>query len=131
MECISLCAWHVLFLYFVGQCMHSCIEPSLYWVDFFLEIFLCIETAYTSLYRTSWLCHSSKKLPLIRPHLHNMIESHTQRKRYNSQATTGQSTSVLHVCALTYRAVRTNMFQTRNHPSALLSSPCSASLLYC
>ena len=40
MECISLCAWHVLFLYFVSQCMHSCIEPSLHGVDFCLEIFL-------------------------------------------------------------------------------------------
>ena len=40
MECISLFAWHVLFLYFVSQCMHSCIEPSLHGLDFFLEIFL-------------------------------------------------------------------------------------------
>ena len=33
MECISLCAWHFLFLYFVSHC----IEPSLHVLDFFLE----------------------------------------------------------------------------------------------
>ena len=38
MECISLCAWHILFLYFVSQCMHSCIEPSLHGVDFFFMV---------------------------------------------------------------------------------------------
>ena len=36
MECILLCAWDFLFLYFVSQC----IEPSLHGLDFFLEIFL-------------------------------------------------------------------------------------------
>ena len=39
MECISPCTWHVLFLYFVRQCMHSCIEPSLHGVDFFQKSF--------------------------------------------------------------------------------------------
>ena len=40
-ECISLCAWHILFLYSVSQLVH-CIEPSLQGLDLFLEIFLWI-----------------------------------------------------------------------------------------
>ena len=34
MECISLCAWRFLFVYFVSQCKFI----EVYWVDF-LEIF--------------------------------------------------------------------------------------------
>ena len=39
MECISLCAWHVLF-FVLCQPVHSCIEPSLHELDWFFEIFL-------------------------------------------------------------------------------------------
>ena len=38
MECISLCAWHFLFVYLVSQCIHAL--NCLYQLDFFLEIFL-------------------------------------------------------------------------------------------
>ena len=27
MECISLCAWHFLFVYFVSQCIHALNHP--------------------------------------------------------------------------------------------------------
>ena len=40
MECISLRAWHFLFLYFVSQCSHVLTKPSLHRLDFFLVIFL-------------------------------------------------------------------------------------------
>ena len=36
MECISLCAWHFLFVYFVIQCIHSAIPTS---ARFLFEIF--------------------------------------------------------------------------------------------
>ena len=49
MECISLCAWHFLFLHFVSQCIHaSCIELSLHGLDSFLEIFLLRLVIYIS-----------------------------------------------------------------------------------
>ena len=30
MECIALCAWFFLFVYFISLCMHSCTEPTLH-----------------------------------------------------------------------------------------------------
>ena len=46
MQCISLymCARHVLFLYFVSQCIHACIEPSLHGLDFSFHEDLCIDS---------------------------------------------------------------------------------------
>ena len=41
MQCISLCAWHLLFMNFC-QPVHSCIEPSLHGVDLiFMETCFC------------------------------------------------------------------------------------------
>ena len=42
MECISLCAWHILFLHFVSQCIHALAIPT--WARFlfrnlFMEIY--------------------------------------------------------------------------------------------
>ena len=44
MECISLCAWHFLFL--LCQPVHSCNKPSLHGLDFFLEIFFYEDLYY-------------------------------------------------------------------------------------
>ena len=40
MECISLCAWHLLFVYFLAKCIYALSHVSLHQLDFFLEIFL-------------------------------------------------------------------------------------------
>ena len=60
MECISLCAWRVLFLYvyFVSHAVYSCIEPSLHRLDFFLEMFY-------GLYNTFICMHCSTILTLF------------------------------------------------------------------
>ena len=41
MERISLCAWHFLFVYFVGQCINALdfFQPSLHQLDFFKKSF--------------------------------------------------------------------------------------------
>ena len=45
MECTSLCAWHILSLYFVSQCIHALSHP---YMARFLFRNLCMETCFCS-----------------------------------------------------------------------------------
>ena len=40
MECISLCAWHFSFVYFVSQCIHALIHPYTSYRFHFRNLFM-------------------------------------------------------------------------------------------